>query len=141
MTLLVKNEEQLLEKNLQFHKNMGVDAFIVTDNNSTDKTPEIIRKYVEKGWIVEAITETATDYEQKQWVDRMIWLAKTRHKADWVINADADEFWYNPTGNLKTAMTATRANVLACEMRSVYPDENRSWEQWNKTVRTVTDYA
>lgn len=120
---------------------MGVDAFIVTDNNSTDKTPEIIRKYVEKGWIVEAITETATDYEQKQWVDRMIWLAKTRHKADWVINADADEFWYNPTGNLKTAMTATRANVLACEMRSVYPDENRSWEQWNKTVRTVTDYA
>ncbi len=141
MTLLVKNEEQLLEKNLQFHKNMGVDAFIVTDNNSTDKTPEIIRKYVEKGWIVEAITETATDYEQKQWVDRMIWLAKTRHKADWIINADADEFWYNPTGNLKTAMTATRANVLACEMRSVYPDENRSWEQWNKTVRTVTDYA
>ena len=30
MTLLVKNEEELLEKNLLFHKAMGVDAFIVT---------------------------------------------------------------------------------------------------------------
>ena len=42
MTLLVKNEEDMLERNLCFHKRMGVDAFIVTDNNSTDRTPEII---------------------------------------------------------------------------------------------------
>ena len=33
MTLLVKNEEAMLEQNLQFHKAMGVDGFIVTDNN------------------------------------------------------------------------------------------------------------
>ena len=35
MTLLVKNEEGMLEENLQFHKAMGVDGFIITDNNST----------------------------------------------------------------------------------------------------------
>lgn len=34
MTLLVKNEEGMLEENLQFHKAMGVDGFIITDNNS-----------------------------------------------------------------------------------------------------------
>jgi hypothetical protein len=45
MTLLVKNEEGMLEENLQFHKAMGVDGFIITDNNSTDSTPDIIRKY------------------------------------------------------------------------------------------------
>lgn len=33
MTLLVKNEEGMLEENLQFHKAMGVDGFIITDNN------------------------------------------------------------------------------------------------------------
>ena len=32
MTLLVKNEEGMLEENLQFHKAMGVDGFIITDN-------------------------------------------------------------------------------------------------------------
>lgn len=29
MTLLVKNEEGMLEENLQFHKAMGVDGFII----------------------------------------------------------------------------------------------------------------
>ena len=31
MTLLVKNEESILEENLLFHKAMGVDSFIITD--------------------------------------------------------------------------------------------------------------
>ena len=101
MTLLVKNEEGMLEENLQFHKAMGVDGFIITDNNSTDSTPDIIRKYKQKGWIKEVIEEKATNYEQKDWVDRMIWKAKTIYKADWIINADADELWYASTGNLK----------------------------------------
>lgn len=65
MTLLVKNEEGMLEENLQFHKAMGVDGFIITDNNSTDSTPDIIRKYKQKGWIKEVIEEKATNYEQK----------------------------------------------------------------------------
>ena len=60
MTLLVKNEESMLEENLLFHKAMGVDSFIITDNNSTDSTPEIIRKYKQKGWIKEVIEEKAT---------------------------------------------------------------------------------
>lgn len=77
MTLLVKNEEELLEQNLIFHKQMGVDGFIVTDNNSTDRTPDILRKYKELGWIKEIIQEPATDYRQKKWVDRMVWCAKT----------------------------------------------------------------
>ena len=89
MTLLVKNEEDMLEENLRFHKAMGVDGFIITDNNSTDRTPEIIEKYRQMGWVKEVIQETATNYEQKAWVDRMIWKAKTRYGADWIINADA----------------------------------------------------
>ena len=139
MTLLVKNEENMLEENLLFHKAMGVDSFIITDNNSTDSTPEIIRKYKQKGWIKEVIEEKATDYEQKEWVDRMIWKAKTIYKADWIINADADELWYSPSGNLKTDLSATHANVLNCEMRSVYPEENRPFWQWDKVVRPVSE--
>mgnify|MGYP002971383646 CR=1 FL=1 len=139
MTLLVKNEESMLEENLLFHKAMGVDSFIITDNNSTDSTPEIIRKYKQKGWIKEVIEEKATDYEQKEWVDRMIWKAKTIYKADWIINADADELWYSPSGNLKTDLSATHANVLNCEMRSVYPEENQPFWQWDKVVKPVSE--
>lgn len=139
MTLLVKNEEDMLEENLIFHKAMGVDGFIITDNNSSDRTPEIIRKYKEKGWIVEAIEEKATDYQQKKWVDRMIWKAKSVHKADWVINADADEIWYAPFGDLKTELVSSRANVLTCEMKCVYPEEGKPFWQWGQTVEVVND--
>ena len=137
MTLLVKNEEQMLAHNIEFHHRMGVDAFIITDNNSTDRTPEIIEFYKKKGWVVEVISEKGCDYEQKKWVDRMIWLAKTKYHADWVINADADEFWYTPKQNLKKEMCHTHANVLSCEMRSVYPSSNSPWTTWKHTVRYV----
>lgn len=139
MTLLVKNEQDMLEQNLEFHRAMGVDAFIVTDNNSTDSTPAIIRKYAEKGWIVESIEEKGTDYAQKQWVDRMVWSAKTRHGATWVINADADEFWYSATGNLKDVLAATSANVLRCKVVNMYPEENLPWTRWSRTASHVPD--
>lgn len=134
MTLLVKDEEDILEANLLFHKAMGVDCFIVTDNNSTDRTPDIIRKYQEKGWIVEVIEEKATDYAQKEWVDRMVWKAKETYKADWIINADADELWYAPSGNLKTELKETRANVLNCRMKDVYPEEEKPFWMWDKII-------
>ncbi len=136
MTLLVKNEEKLLEKNLLFHKAMGVDAFIVTDNNSTDSTPAIIQKYVEMGWIVESFIERGTDYRQKEWVGRMIWSAKQRHAADWVINADADEMWYSSLGDLKAEMLG-RVNVLRCKVVNVFPQEGLDFWEWNEMIKPI----
>lgn len=137
MTLLVKNEEDVLEENLLFHKAMGVDGFIITDNNSTDRTPDILRRYRERGWVLEVIEERGTDYAQKRWVDRMVWLARTRYGADWVINADADEFWYTPLGDLRRELEQAAGNVLSCEVRNVYPEEGLPWTAWRHTVRPV----
>lgn len=139
MTLLVKDEEDMLEENLLLHKAMGVDGFIITDNNSSDRTPEIIRKYKDKGWVLDVIDEKATNYEQKKWVDRMAWKAKSEYKADWIINADADELWYSPSGNLKSELASTTANVLVCEVKSVYPEEGKPFWQWSQTVEPVPD--
>lgn len=139
MTLLVKDEEAVLEQNLIFHHAMGVDGFIVTDNNSTDRTPEIIERYKAKGWILESIYEPHSGYEQKRWVDRMVMIAKKRYKADWVINADADEFWWTPLGSLKEEMAHTHANVLRTEMRVVYPYEGQPWTAWRDTVRPLPE--
>lgn len=139
MTYLVKNEEEMLEESLLFHKMMGVDAFIVTDNNSTDRTPEILRKYHEKGWVLEIINEPCQNYPQKRLVDRMAWIAKTKYHADWIINADGDELWYTPLGNLKAEISHTHATALVCPMRNVYPEENLPWTAWPCTVRPILD--
>lgn len=140
MTLLVKNEEQMLAQQIEFHHALGVDHFIVTDNNSTDGTPDIIRRYQEKGWIVDVIEEHATDYEQKAWVDRMVELARAKHHADWIINADADEFWLPACGSFPELLKDTRANVLAGELHSVLPEESKPWQEWTQLVRYVDDY-
>ena len=143
MTLLVKNEADILENHLRFHKAMGVDAFIVTDNNSTDETINILEKYAAKGWIKEIIHETGINYDQKRWVDKMILLAKNKYKANWVINSDADEFWYTSTGNLKTELKQTRANTLICKAKNVYPEEGTPFYKWKYTVNAMlkTDFG
>lgn len=141
MTLLVKNEEEMLEHNLKFHRMMGVDGFIVTDNNSTDGTLAILERYKAMGWVLEIIREPGTNYLQKQWVDRMVNIARRRYHADWVINADADEFWYHESRNLKDVLQRLRANAAHCETRSLYPVEGSSFTQWTERVEFVPDQA
>lgn len=138
MTLLVKNEGEKLEKNLLFHKAMGVDAFVITDNNSTDGTRDIIRQYQEKGWVAEVIDEPATGYEQKQWVDRMIDHACKYHGADWIINADADELWYAPSGNLKEELARCPKRIARCSVFSMYPEEGVPFYQWTHRIIPVS---
>lgn len=141
MTLLVKNEEAMIERNLQFHKQMGVDGFIVTDNNSSDGTMQILEKYKEKGWILEIIEEKATGYEQKRWVDRMVEKAKRDYNADWVINADADEFWYARSGSLKNELSSTSANVIRCPWQNMFPEDGVPFWEWKQYVCPVPDYT
>lgn len=139
MTLLVKDEETLLEHNLRFHHAMGVDGFIITDNNSADATPAIIERYRQMGWVLAVIHETGTDYRQKQWVDRMIDVARREFAADWIINADGDEFWYPPTGDFHTQLAHLRANVLRCEVIGMRPEEDIPFTEWRETAHETAE--
>jgi len=112
MTLLVKNEADIIEHNLRFHKAMGVDGFVVTDNTSTDGTREILQKYKDKGWILEIIDEPGQNYSQADWVHRMVESSRDKYKADWIINADADEFWSPKSGSLKTEIADRREGIF-----------------------------
>lgn len=138
MTLLVKDEADIIEQNLLFHKAMGVDAFVVTDNASTDGTLEILRKYEAKGWIVSLIEEPSVTYEQKQWVNRMVRIAADQHQADWIINADADEFWFAPSHSLKKELATVRSTKLVCQVRNVRPVEGVSLTQWKEVCREAS---
>jgi len=93
MTLLLRDEQDIIRANIEFHKAMGVDFFIATDNKSVDATPDILKEYEAQG-LLHYIYEGTDDYNQTEWVTRMARMAATEFDAAWVINNDADEFWW-----------------------------------------------
>lgn len=97
MTLLVRDEEDILEWNLRYHLSRGIDHFVVTDNRSEDATADILREYERQG-VVTYLHESDDDFSQDRWVTRMALLAQEKLRPDWVLHCDADEFWWPDDG-------------------------------------------
>ena len=101
MTLCVRDEEDIIRHNIEFHRALGVDMFLVTDNLSQDCTKSILKEYEQQG-ILEYFYSDEDTHSQYKHVTKMARHAYAYYNADWVINNDADEFWF-PVGhdNLK----------------------------------------
>jgi len=133
MTLLVRDEEDIIAENIEFHRAWGVDHFIITDNLSVDRTPDIILEYVRLGFVT-PIFESADDYSQSVWVTRMARMAASELAADWVINCDADEFWITQHGDLKdffASLDPISVGAVSVQRHdlALVPVQNRPWHQ------------
>jgi len=107
MTLLARNEEDILDAHLAFHLNAGVDFVLAIDNGSTDATTEIFESYRRQGYV--ELTRDSGDPQQADWVTRLARRAATEFGADWVINSDADEFFWPRGGTLRDVFAAVPA--------------------------------
>lgn len=126
MTLVIKDEEDIIETHIRFHKAMGVDGFIVTSHNSIDNTNKILEKLKAEGIIYEIFHETCTEHKHHIWVEKMVNLAKSKYKANWVINADADEFYFSKSLNLKSDILKYHKlgiNSLKVDSNFLFPDD------------------
>ena len=130
LTLLVRDESDIIQQNIHYHLSRGIDHIIATDNLSVDGTREILREYERQG-VLELIEEKQDDYSQSRWVTRMAQLAAKKYKADWVINSDCDEFWWPESGTIQESLDSfpttticvrvARSNFVPIEDESQHP--------------------
>lgn len=111
VTVMVRDEADIIAAWVEHHVDQGVDLIIATDNGSVDGTAEILQRYADLG-VLEVHHDPVFRKQQGVVVTAMARRAATEHEADWVINADADEFWV-PRDKALTLRAALEATSLA----------------------------
>jgi hypothetical protein len=103
MIVVVRDEVDILEAHLRYHLEHGVDVIVATDHGSTDGTADVLAAY-ERDGVLKRIDERDRVIEQGLWATRMARFAAIELKADWIIAADADEFWCTRRGDLRSML-------------------------------------
>jgi hypothetical protein len=96
VTLMIRDEADILPAWLEYHVAQGVDVFVITDNGSEDGTTDLLTAFAsradELGVTVDLRHDPVHRKQQGEVVTQMARDAAAVHDADWVVNADADEF-------------------------------------------------
>ena len=136
MTLVAKDEVDIVDAQLAFHLNTGVDFVIATDHASRDGTADVLRRYEREGLL--RLFREEGDYHESEWRTRMARLAATEHGADWVFASDADEFWWPRGSNLQEVLDTVpeRYGIVRAFWRPFVPrpDDGSSFAE-RMTVR------
>jgi glycosyl transferase family 2 len=106
LTLVVRDESDILAANLDYHLAQGVDVILAIDHGSSDGTTGILREYERSTGRVRSFREEARPHDQARRVNRLLQMAAKEHAADWVIHCDADEFWIPAAGSLRDVFAA-----------------------------------
>jgi len=100
----VKDEADIIESFCRWHL-VFFDALVIWDDNSSDRTVEIIQSLIDEGLAIELLhlkkeAQILIDFEFDELVAqnaRCMYIFK-KYDADWVVPLDADEFIFCDTG-------------------------------------------
>lgn len=140
MTLLVKNEADIIADNIRVHHKLGVDGFAVMDNGSCDGTLELLQQLKDEGINIHIIHQPAQDYQQAKWMTELAFYARDKMGADMVISNDADEFYIPKNGidlkayfTRKDSVVTVRRYNMALDERAMQP----GYQYWDGDLKVI----
>jgi hypothetical protein len=137
MILVAGDAVDVIDAQLAFHLNAGVDLVLAAADGSQDETREILESYVRDGHV---LLRELGEMPESEWRARMARLAASDHEADWVIDSRLGEFWWPRAESLKDALVAIppRYTVVQALVRRFRnrPEDGRSFVE-RMTVRPV----
>ena len=122
MTLRTRDEADIVDAQIAFHLNAGVDFVVATDHRSADGTTDVLERYARQGHL-HLIREDSAEMHEGDWATRMSRLAASEFGADRVIPSDADEFWWPRGGSLKEVLGSipARYGIVRALLRQFVP--------------------
>lgn len=133
MSILVRDEVDIIEQNIRYHASVGVTHFCITDNASVDGTREALAA-LQAEFSIEIIDEPSHTIDQDLWVTRMAKHIIDSELADWIIHNDADEFWVPENGQSlpvaiagslqRSELSEHDIGVLCCKRINMLPNKS-----------------
>jgi hypothetical protein len=142
LTLRARDEADIVDAQIAFHLNAGVDFVVATDHRSQDGTTETLESYARDGHL-HLIRADGDEMNEGEWATRMSRLAASEFGADWVIPSDADELWWPRGGSLKEVLASVppRYGVVRALLRHFVPRPDGDEPFWERMTARVAGSA
>ena len=127
MTLLARDEADVVDAWLRYHLARGVDLVLATDHRSCDGTSQILHEHARGGRVV-VFREEAEELRQDEWTTRMSRLAATQYGAEWVIPERRRRVLVAPRGHVRGGARGCPPS-LRCRPRAHAPFRAASRQQ------------
>jgi GT2 family glycosyltransferase/glycosyltransferase involved in cell wall biosynthesis len=123
--MMVRNEADILRLNLLHHHAVGIDRFLIVDNGSSDRTPEILEEFHTAGFV--DWRREDGKYRQAE-ITTDLAREAVRAGADWVLPIDADEFWCSVGDTIPAILERSDAGALRAQVLNFVQrrDQHRS---------------